>query len=217
MVTSSVTIGIVAHVDRFKQASDLREQVGALHVSYDSGTLGCTANHLRVWERLANMDTPWVLVLEDDALPVEGFRAQLDMALAAAPSPVVSLYLGTSNPTNWQEPIKRALVKRQIERSHWLTCRNMLHAVAVAMRTELIQNMLASVRHDAAPIDEAITRWVKAQHLSVSYTVPSLCDHADWPTLIKTHADRKPRTMPRKAWRLGERSEWRSGTTQLVY
>lgn len=211
------TIGIVAHVDRFQQASDLCERVNGFYLAYDSGTLGCTANHLRVWERLAHMDTPWVLVLEDDAVPVDDFRAQLDMALDAAPSPVVSLYLGTSNPTNWQKPIERALFKRQIERSHWLTCTNMLHAVAIAMRTELIASMVASVRHDTVPIDEAITRWVRRQGITVSYTVPSLCDHADWPTVIETHADRKPRDKPRKAWRFGPRYEWSSAATQLVY
>lgn len=212
-----VTIGIVAHVDRFKQASDLREQVHAQYVAYDSGALGCTANHLRVWGHLAHAETPWVLVLEDDALPVNGFHAQLAMVLAVAPSPVVSFYLGTGNPIHWQRPIERALFKRQIERSHWLTCKHLLHAVAVAIRTDLVPSMVASVRHDSAPIDEAISRWAGKQRLTVSYTVPSLCDHADTPSVIDKHPDGHARTKPRKAWRIGTRHEWCSSATQLAY
>lgn len=212
-----VTIGIVAHVARSKQASDLREQVQASYVAYDFGALGCTANHLRVWEHLAQADTPWVLVLEDDALPVNEFRPQLDMALAVAPSPVVSLYLGTGNPTHWQRPIERALNRADKAQAQWLTGKHLLHAVAIAMHTSLVPSMLDSVRHDRVPIDEAISRWIGKQQLSVSYTVPSLCDHADTPSVIGRHPDGRGRTQPRRAWRTGTRSEWRSNTTTLAF
>merc|ERR1719428_1558949 len=40
------------------------------------GERGCAASHVRLWKKVAKMDGPAILV-EDDAIPVEGFATRL--------------------------------------------------------------------------------------------------------------------------------------------
>ena len=206
----AATIGVVGHHQRAPQAQRLADTVAAAHIAIDDGTLGAGPNHQRVWDWLAahHHDTPWCLVLEDDAVPVAGFTHQLIHALAAAPSGVVSLYLGAGYPRHWQPRIQTALHTD----AHWLLAEHLFHAVAVAVRTELLPVRL-DTRH---PADEAISRWARAHRHRVSYTLPSLVDHADGPTLIPHHHDRTPRHRPRRAWRTGTRDHWTTKAAHLA-
>lgn len=215
----TVTIGIVAHVDRYEQASRLRENVSAHYIAYDSGSLGCRGNHVRVWSDLADSTTEWVLVLEDDAEPIYEFtEPQLQQALDNAPSPIVSLYLGTGHPRHRQGDIARALNRADKAQAHWISARHLLHAVAVAVRIELVKPMIHGIRgHPKAPIDEAITMWAISNRHTIAYTVPSLCNHADQPSLIAVHPDRRRHSQPRRAWRTGHHDHWNSKTVSLGY
>jgi hypothetical protein len=214
-------IGIVAHVARFEQARQLFKDVGADYISMDFGSMDARGNHLAVWGQLASMDAAWSLVLEDDAdvshLTHSTFRDQVDLVLDAAPTTVVSLYLGTGNPKHWQPKIKRSLKLAQARNADWLVCHSLLHAVAVAVPTAQVPDMLAYLNRRSGPIDEDITRWAVKRHgpQAVSYTVPSLVDHDDTSTLM-VHADRHARNRERKAWLKGARSQWNTDTVRLA-
>lgn len=208
-------MGIVAHEKRRAHAEALADKVGGF-VSRDDGTLGCNGNHLEVYRNLAGVHEPWVVVLEDDAIPVEDFNNQLDQALNVAPCPIVSLYLGTSRPIEYQHRIARALDRAARENANWLVGKRLLHAVGVAMPTESIPSLLAFLEeapHRVA-IDEAITHWVAFKKLQVCYTLPSLVDHRDDATLF-IHPDGQPRTRPRKAHRFGARTCWDATSVRL--
>ena len=206
-------IGIVAHLDRLERAERLADLVDARHLSYDDGTKGCTGNHLFVWDALAKSGLAmkdWGVVLEDDAEPIPGFSDQLQAALAAAPAPIVSLYLGTGYPVHWQGRVKRAVDAAD----SWIVSdSSLIHAVGVAIKADLIADMLDSATSDGKPlrpIDEKISAWARASHHFVAYTQPSLVDHADDGSIIGIHPDGMPRTKPRKAWKVGGRENWRS-------
>src|SRR5690606_8297214 len=124
----SVAFGVVAHQARRDAALALADPLGA-YVSLDDGTLGAEANHLRVWEVLADASAEWVCVLEDDAVPSPNFLAQITAALTVAPSPVVSLYLGRSRPPGVQSRIQGAIRRLDAEGACWITADRMLHAV----------------------------------------------------------------------------------------
>jgi len=62
-----------------------------------AGERGCAASHVRLWKKVAQMDGPAVLV-EDDAIPVEGFAAKLSQGLKDVPKDADLLYLGYSKP-----------------------------------------------------------------------------------------------------------------------
>lgn len=205
----SIGIAVVSHISRRETAFELSDKVGANALFEDSTGLGCEANHRRAWDwatdHAESMD--WAVVLEDDAVPVPDFTEQLDAALHAAPTPIVSLYLGTGNPTTWQPRIARAI--DTAGQANWLVSTTLLHAVAVAIRTELLPIQLDK----RMPIDNAISNWAKRNDLRVGYTLPSLVDHADTEPVITQRYDRKPRDLARRAHRVGTRTRW---TRQLA-
>lgn len=212
----SHALGIVGHAGRSELIDCLAETVKPDVISRDDGQLGCEGNHQHVWQRLANEypRSGWTVVLEDDALPVAGFDTQLEAALRVAPTPIVSLYLGRLRPPQYQSAI-RDVVDTQPD-AHWLVANRLLHGVGVAIRTQFVHNMLDSVTQTARPIDEAISLWAQHCGLRVSYTWPSLVDHADEPTVIAQHRDRQPRPRGRVAWRTGTRTAWCDARTALM-
>lgn len=204
------SVGIVAHEKRRAHAEALSDKVGGF-VSWDDGTLGCNGNHLEVYRKLAGVNTQYAVVLEDDALPVEDFNNQLVQALSVAPAPIVSLYLGTSRPPDYQARIRRALDAATRQQACWIVGKRLLHAVGVVIPVESIPSLLTFLDQlpHPVPIDEAITNWARLSMRvsSICYTVPSLVDHRDDETLF-VHPDGRPRSQPRKAWQLGARARW---------
>lgn len=217
----TIVFGVVAHTARQETAArlalSLPHSPSPPLVCVDDGTLGPVANHRRVWSSLGRVGTGWVCVLEDDAQPIDGFAEQLHAALAAAPSPVVSLYLGTSRPPGVQAQVRRALGHAERVGACWVTAPRMLHAVGICLRTTLIPDMLSATGplHPRIAADERWDRWLRRRGLAVAYAVPSLVDHADTPTLV-THPDRQPRTQPRRAWRTGGRTQWTGAAVPLL-
>lgn len=203
----TAAIAVVAHHDRAPQAHRLMQDVGATYLAFDDGTLGATRNHRRVWQYLATKDTSYSVALEDDAVPVEGFRHQLEQVLSVAPTPVVGLYLGTGRPPHLQELISTAAAAADAQQAHWIIGNQLLHGVAIGIRTDLVTSMLDATKDSTRPMDYAIRDWANAHQHRIGFCWPSLVDHRDQPTLI-THPDGEPRTQPRIAWRTGTRHEW---------
>lgn len=205
-----ISYAIVGHKERAHQAHGLSAQLGGARIALDDGTYGQGINHDRAWNLALSTDSDWCVALEDDAQPVADFTDQVEAALTVAPAPIVSLYTGTSRPPQYQGRIERALKHNTC----WLTCDQLLHAVAVAIRTDLVPHMLANVGSATTPADYRIGAWAQGHGHPIAYTNPSLVDHLDGPTLIQ-HADGKPRTQPRKAWTVGTRDVWTQTTTPL--
>ncbi|MCM6774983.1 hypothetical protein NDR87_26420 [Nocardia sp. CDC159] len=199
---------MVAHIARRPAAELLAEQLDA-YLSVDDGARGAVGNHRHVWGVLVDAATDWVCVVEDDAEPIPEFRQQLGAALAVTPTPVVSLYLGTSRPPSVQARVHTALARADRIGAMWITSHRMLHAVGICLRAELITDMLTHTRTTPArvPADTRLDRWLRARRLQVAYSVPSLVDHHDGPTLLH-HSDGQARDTPRRAWRVGPRSMW---------
>jgi hypothetical protein len=224
-----ITTAIVGHIDRVKLISKLIYTAEPTYLTIDDGQRGHFVNHMRAWTCLARANrSEWSVVLEDDALPVQCFKDQLQQALSVAPSPVVSLYLGTDRPRDIQ-PAIRARIREGVE-SCWITAQRMLHAVGIAIRTELIPGMLEHITQPPAvfmPIDNAIGCWANSEGIDVAYTWPSLVDHADVETVIDMHDDGHSRAkwiegehgMPilqqRRAWNVGIRARWDSSSIGL--
>lgn len=208
-----ISWAVVGHEQRIIAATDVAHSIGAI-ITIDDGSHGADGNHLKAWDITQTQDAEWAGVLEDDAVPVHGFTEQAAAALTVAPADVVSFYLGRGKPRWWQHRIPIALAAADVHRAHWITTNHMLHAVAVAMRTELREDWLDWAPTSTLPIDERLTEWCRRRGHTIAYSAPSLVDHADGPTLI-AHADRKPRDMARVAWRTGTRNTWNSKAVPL--
>jgi GR25 family glycosyltransferase involved in LPS biosynthesis len=201
-------IGIVAHTKRAEQAHELMESVGAAYLSMDNGIHGCERNHYRTWEWLKDFaHTEWAVVLEDDAKPVDDFRQQLEEALNNAPTPIVSLYLGKQRPPHWQSAVHQAVDKAAREDACYITGTHLLHAVGVAIKTDLIADMLTHSQTTQHPWDYRIAAWALESGHKITYTFPSLVNHKDQNPVVK-HPDGKTRTPGRTAWKAGTRTYW---------
>lgn len=206
------SIGIVAHTSRTTQAKRLTATVKADFISIDNGLLGCDGNHVAVQRHLSALSSDWSIVLEDDALPVDGFRRQVGKVLGVAPAPVVSLYLGRLRPPHWQKRVGAALASAASTGACWVVGDRLLHAVGYCVRTDLLPD-LADFESEF-PSDQRVSAWVRARGLSVGYSVPSLLDHADGVS-VAAHPDGQPRPAGRCAWQVGVRDVWTSTSVAL--
>jgi hypothetical protein len=205
------TTGIVGHVTRNAHAESLARRMKAF-VCLDSGVLGCDQNHIEVLDRLCSMGSQWSIVLEDDAVAHPGVLAQLEAALPVSPSPVVSLYLGRQRPPQYQDAIAAAVQDADDSGAAWIVGSRLLHGVGYAIKTSLLESLLYYPVN--LPIDEHISSWARLHGHVVSYTWPSLVDHADMPTIV-AHRDGEPRPPGRVAWRVGQRQHWTSQSVAL--
>lgn len=100
MVETQVKFVVVGHHSRYASAALLAGELGA-HLLIDEGNHGANWNHRRAIEWAAEQPCR-VVVLEDDALPVRGFRDKLTGWLARFPGDMLSFYLGTGRPPQYQ-------------------------------------------------------------------------------------------------------------------
>ena len=217
---TTIRLGVVAHTLRLSYAEQLADKVAAEVISFDDGMLGPNKNHIKVWTNLLQRGGDWLVVLEDDAVPVDDFKYQLMQALNNAPTDIVGLYLGTSYPKAWQRFIKKAI-------------ETLMHegAIGIFLTSLMILLFLGSLRSTVAvflsipisalvafialaqggrkwPIDEQITHWARMRGHQISYTRPSLIDHMDGPSTIPARHDGDSRDLPRKAYEVGCRDMW---------
>lgn len=201
---AQTAIGIVGHPTRSTAAKALARSTRAAFISFDNG-LGCDRNHINVLEHLEAIPSTYAVVLEDDAVPVADFTSQLQQCLPFAPSRVVSLYLGRQRPPQFQDAIAAAVTDADQQDASWIVASRMMHAVGYAIHTSLLGSLLDFDSY--LPIDEHISAWAQIHGHVVSYTWPSLVDHADVPTIV-AHRDGEPRPPGRVAWRTGRRDTW---------
>ena len=108
--------------------------------------------------------------------------------------------------------MERALKAAHTQDASWIISTHLLHAVGYCIKTELLPSLLS---HDSLlPVDQHIGDWARRFGHSVAYTVGSLVDHADMPTIVD-HPDGKPRPPGRKAWQVGGRDTWTSLSVPL--
>lgn len=186
---------VVGHHARRQQAEALALSISA-HLLIDEGDGGANANHRRALEWAAEQPCR-VVVCEDDALPVAGFTELMDEWLARFPEALVSFYLGTGRPPQYQMPIAERLIVADKTQADYITLPRLIHGVCYSVPQQHIERVLA--RWDSSkPADYAVG---DAYGGAVVYPCYSLVDHADGEP-VERHPDSAPRTERRRAWRL---------------
>ncbi|KMV33920.1 hypothetical protein [Franconibacter pulveris] len=192
---SDIRFVVVGHHARREQAEELAESLAA-YLLVDEDDFGANWNHRRALEWAAGQNS-LVVVVEDDALPVEGFQALATEWLSRFPDSLISFYLGTGRPPQYQLEIATKLIAADRERAEHITMQRLVHAVCYSVPPKLIPKVLA--RWDASkPADYAVG---DACGGPVIYPCNSLVDHADG-LPVEKHPDRQPRRERRRAWRL---------------
>ncbi|EBJ8256688.1 hypothetical protein D3510_22890 [Salmonella enterica] len=195
MVETQVKYVVVGHHSRHKQALCLAESLGAV-LLIDSGNHGANWNHRRALEWAAEQ-TCRVVVLEDDAIPVPLFAELVVDWLTRFPEALVSFYLGTGRPPQYQMQIAERLIVADKTQADYLTLPRLIHGVCYSVPPQHIERVLS--RWDSSkPADYAVG---DAYGGAVVYPCYSLVDHADGEP-VERHPDSAPRTERRRAWRL---------------
>ncbi|MCK6747857.1 hypothetical protein L8T16_12425 [Enterobacter cloacae] len=189
-------IAIVAHHSRRAMANDLASELEADSIFMDEHSAGANANHLRALSWAAEQSDR-VIIIEEDALPVDGFRDKAQDWLTRFPDNLCSFYLGTGRPPQYQMQIAERLIVADKTRADYITLSRLIHGVCYSVPPEHVQRVL-SRWDNSKPADYAVG---DAWGGSVIYPCYSLVDHADLPT-VERHPDNEPRTERRRAWRL---------------
>ena len=189
-------IAIVAHHSRRAMANDLASELEADSIFMDEHSAGANANHLRALSWAAEQSDR-VIIIEEDALPVDGFRDKAQDWLTRFPDNLCSFYLGTGRPPQYQMQIAERLIVADKTRADYITLSRLIHGVCYSVPPEHVQRVL-SRWDNSKPADYAVG---DAWGGSVIYPCYSLVDHADGEP-VERHPDSAPRTERRRAWRL---------------
>ena len=185
---------VVAHHSRLDQAYGLAGRVGAAHVSVDYESRGARWGHLQAL-KWASARRERVWILEDDALAPHDFKERAAEWGQRFPTDLVSGYLGRKRPPQYQGLIRAKLAAADARGLDWITLPALVHGVCYSLPAGASGRVLRSLPRGA--VDFAIgSAWGKPP----VYTVPSLVDHADGPTVEK-HPDGEKRKPGRTAWR----------------
>lgn len=186
---------VVGHHRRRQQAEVLASTLGA-HLLIDDGDHGANWNHRRALEWAVDQDCR-VVILEDDALPVPCFFGKVVDWLSRFPDSLVSFYLGTGRPPQYQMQIAERLILADKNRADHITLARLVHGVCYSVPQQHLSRVLE--RWDSSKAaDYAVS---DAYGGAVVYPCYSLVDHADSEP-VERHPDSAPRTERRRAWRL---------------
>lgn len=193
---TDINFVVVGHHTRRTKATRLADQLGA-HLLIDEGNHGANWNHRRALEWAAEQ-TCRVIVVEDDAQPSSSLtELVIGHWLNRFPDSLVSFYLGTGRPPQYQMQIAERLIVADKTQADYITLPRLIHGVCYSVPLQHINRVLS--RWDSSkPADYAVgDAWGGA----VVYPCYSLVDHADFES-VECHPDSAPRTERRRAWRL---------------
>ncbi len=186
---------VVGHHSRTGHAQRLAALLDA-HLLIDDGNYGANWNHRRALE-WASEQTCRVVVVEDDAMPVDLFFTPVTSWLKRFPDSLISFYLGTGRPPQYQIQIAERLILADKTQADYITLPRLIHGVCYSVPPQHIERVLS--RWDSSkPADYAVG---DAYGGAVVYPCYSLVDHADGES-VERHPDNEPRTERRRAWRL---------------
>lgn len=181
-------LAVIGHHSRQERAEQLANSLGAT-LFLDEADHGPTWNHLRALEWAAGER---ILVLEDDALPVEGFHAKAQAWIDCHPDDLISFYLGTGHPIQWM----RRVDEQWGNDADHVTLPTLIHGVCYTIpRVSILEHI-----DKRRPADYGIgDAWKRLTGRHVVYPKRSIVDHDEQqPSITQAQRGRTPRS-PRHA------------------
>lgn len=192
---TQIKFGVVGHHSRRHQAEHLAWSLNA-HLLIDESQHGANWNHRRAIEWASQQDCR-VVILEDDAVLVNGFTEKVTAWLNRFPDELMSFYLGTGRPPQYQLEIATRLIDADRRQADYIIMSRLIHGVCYSVPLHKLKQVIGRWNH-GSPADYAVG---DACGGSIIYPCYSLVDHADAVT-VERHPDNTPRTERRRAWRL---------------
>lgn len=191
----NLSIVIMAHPERADFIPYLQERLGGdVPVVWDEkNNIWDTCR--RAW-LAQDLTADYALVIQDDAIICDDFRERaLDaidrIAALKYPDPVISFYAG------WM--LENRVRVAQRTGKDYVVSPMIMNEVALCLKTRHIDEMVKFCDDRNADTDQLITRLAQQRQMKTVYTVPSLVDHRDSPSIYKRVYGRKAADRPRKA------------------
>lgn len=189
-----LTIFIVGHHSRIEHVNALGiSSLYADHIILDDFQSGAATLHQRALRHISELKHDgFSIVIEDDALPVDNFRELAGSWLKRFPTDLISFYLGTGRPPQWQSIVDKKI--RYSKQHGYIVLSQLIHAVCYGMPNYMAYTILNNFDANK-PADYAIGDCVS----KVIYPIYSLVDHNDSLPSVERHADGIKRTERRRA------------------
>lgn len=135
-----------------------------LDLTLSPGERGCASSHIRAWRRCLELSSAPgcfgrpLLVLEDDAAPIEDFTPVLERALKDLPEDSDVLYLGYSQAGDWRREVSPDLVEAEYV---WTT---VAYIVWPAGAKKMLNNL---------PVNQPVDNWMAG--LTAAGKITSYC------------------------------------------
>jgi len=189
-------IVIVAHYKRRDQAERLARSLNA-HVVMDEIGNGALFGHRKALE-WCSVQNERCIIMEDDALPVDDFRAKALVWMDEYPDSLLSFYLGTGRPPQYQAQIAHALTYAD-DPDAVICLPQLIHGVCYSIPKQFVGAVVDGLPLIGAADFAVGNAWRSVTGQPVVYPVRSLVDHDDGPS-VELHPDGQKRTEPRRAW-----------------
>lgn len=188
---------IVAHPSRAHHVARLQDCLPVMTTVID--TVSAKSGHLSAL-RIASQLSERVAIMEDDAIPIRDFEALSDWWDMRRPDDLLSFYLGTSRPRQFQPMISERMNRadRRGDADIWLP--TLIHGVCYSIPRHGVADVLARTEM-LDRVLEADFAVGAAWGMPVCYPIESLVQHRD-EAPVERHPDGQARSEPRVARRL---------------
>lgn len=183
---------IVGHHSRSAQIAELQRALPDAACFLDIEDRGAAYGHRQALKLAAGLKERCV-IMEDDAIPVVGFEKLAEDWLRRHPDDLLSFYLGTGRPPQWQRTIDVCL---RTTRTDYICLPELVHGVCYSIPQWAVKRVAKEMT--APEADFAIGR---AWGRPTFYPVESLVEHRDG-VPVERHPDGQPRTERRVARKL---------------
>lgn len=193
MTPVKISIAVMAHPDRAKEADKLFRKLGkfysrALVFDKDNNewNTGVEALH-------AHTDSDYHVIIQDDAIIGPKFFENVFRAILYAPqNTALSFYTGKVRP--FPKRVATAVATARNVNASYLQWDRLGWGVCFSLPTYQIDQMLGYVKGSSLPFDQRISLFYNRYKLPVFYTNPSLVNH-DYKlgSLIKNDYNQEPR------------------------
>lgn len=185
-------IAVVGHISRLSAIERLTSTLPC-ETFIDSVGKGALHNHLRAL-RWAAEQSDRVVIMEDDAIPVECFVEKAEKWFSLFPDQFISFYLGTGRPPQYQKLIDQSIEASKKVSRQFIWLNQLIHGVCYSPVPGTIHEIIDKIDMNK-PADFAIgSAWGK----SVYYPIRSLVEHRDGKSVEK-HTDGRKKSGVRVA------------------
>ncbi len=190
---------LVTHPSRYEQSLELQSHLPVVATVVDN--VSAWSGHYTAL-RMACVHAPdeRVVVMEDDAIPVKGFVDQVAAWCLQFPNDMLSFYLGTGRPFQFQRMVD-GKIRNALQRGESkISLPTLIHGVCYSIPPNELSRVLDGMEQ-LRGVREADYAIGAAWGRSVLYPIESLVQHRD-DSPVERHPDGQPRVERRVARQL---------------